>query len=228
MPHAPNRVCLARLLGRGAAILTVGLIVALVAGFFIYAGRVKSYDAPSDARADAIVVLTGGAQRIDEALQLMTLGRGRRMLISGVNEQTTREELVRLNPAYAPLFACCIDLDYMARNTIGNAIRARSWVRDNAFGSIIIVTSNYHMPRTLLELGHAMPGVEKIPYAVSAGSIDTDQWWRNGATLHVLMSEYVKYLAAFARTRFEKDPERASTARILGKPVKAIVEPQAR
>lgn len=209
-------------------ILFAGFLLALLLGFFAFIHVIKGYEAREDAKADAIVAFTGGAQRIDEALQLLAQGRGKRMLISGVNEQTTREEIIRLNPAHAGLFACCIDLDYMARNTIGNAIQTRRWIKDNRFRSLLVVTSNYHMPRALLELRHAMPQTMRVPYAVSAGSIETDGWWYNGATMRGLASEYAKYLVAWARTRFERDPELSATASLLGKPVKTIVEPQSR
>lgn len=225
LPQRQRRCRLLRWAGAAFSVLAACAVIALMLGFFAYVRMVKSYDSRGDVKADAIVTLTGGAQRIDEALQLLAQGRGKRMLISGVNEQTTREEIMRLNPAYNPLFVCCIDLDYMARNTIGNAIQARRWANEKGFRSLVVVTSNYHMPRTLVELRHVMPKLEKIPYAVSAGSIETNDWWRDGSTLRTLTVEYAKYLVAWARTKIEKDPERASTASILGKPVKTIVEP---
>lgn len=226
-PVKRRRSCL-RMVWRALWIGFVLFCLSLIAGFFIYVDIVQSYSVPKDSRADGIVTLTGGAQRIDEALQLLAQGQGKRMLISGVNERTTREEIVRRNPSHAELFNCCIDLDYMARNTIGNAIQARRWAIANNFSSLIIVTSNYHMPRTMVELRHVMPNIQKIPYAVSAGSIQTEGWWHNGTTLQLLANEYIKYLIAWMRTKIEVDPESSSTARILGKPVKAIVEPSRR
>ncbi|MEN3931628.1 YdcF family protein [Microvirga sp. W0021] len=199
--------------------------IGIVAGFFGYVRTVQSYNMHTDVRGDAVVTLTGGAQRIDEALQILARGGAKRMLISGVNEQTTRDEIIRLNPSYASLFLCCVDLDYRARNTIGNAIQARYWANEHGFKTLIIVTSNYHMPRTLVELGHVMPKLEKIPYAVAAGSIKTEGWWSDATTMRLLVSEYLKYLVAWGRTKIEKDPERSPAARILGKPVKNIVEP---
>ncbi len=226
-PVKPRRFCLRMVwyvLGGGI----IAACLALICGFFIYVDTVQSYSISKDHRADGIVTLTGGAQRIDEALQLLAQGQGKRMLISGVNERTTREEIVRRNPSHASLFNCCIDLDYMARNTIGNAIQARRWAVANNFSSLIIVTSNYHMPRTMVELRHVMPNIQKIPYAVSAGSIQTDGWWHDGTTLQRLANEYIKYLVAWVRTQIEVDPELSSTASILGKPVKTIVEPSPR
>lgn len=217
----------ARCIGLIFFVAFVGVFLAFVGGFFVFVHTLTSYEAKPDVQADAIVTLTGGSQRIDDALQLLAQGRGRRMLISGVNEHTTREELSRLNPGQGELFACCIDLDYGARNTIGNAIQTRRWARNNGFQTLVIVTSNYHMPRTLVELEHVMPQIERIPYAVSNNG-EAGMWWRNGTTFRIVASEYVKFIAAWIRTRIEKDPERSSAARFLGKPVKIIVEPLSR
>lgn len=217
----------ARCTGLVFLVVFLTTVFAFVGGFFVFVHTLTNYETKPDVQADAIVTLTGGSQRIDDALQLLAQGRGKRMLISGVNEHTTREELSRLNPGQAELFGCCIDLDYGARNTIGNAIQTRRWARNNGFQTIIVVTSNYHMPRTLVELEHVMPQIERIPYAVSNRG-EAGMWWRNGNTFRIVASEYVKFLAAWIRTRIEKDPERSSAARFLGKPVKIIVEPLSR
>ncbi len=115
-----------------------------------------------EGRTDGIVALTGGAQRIGDAIDLLAAGYGRRLLITGVNERTSREEIARLNPTQRQLIACCVDLDYRARNTIGNAIETRRWMRTHHFSTVAVVTSNYHMPRTLVELDHALQESERI------------------------------------------------------------------
>ena len=112
--------------------------------------------------------MTGGAQRIGDAIDLLAKGYAKRLLISGVNENTSRDQIARLNPGQRRLFDCCVDLDYRARNTIGNAIETRRWAERNGFDALIVVTSNYHMPRTLVELDHALPNLQKIPYPVAA------------------------------------------------------------
>jgi uncharacterized SAM-binding protein YcdF (DUF218 family) len=175
-----------------------------------------------EARTDGIVALTGGSQRIGDAIDLLAQGYATRLLISGVNEKTSREEIARLNPGQRRLFDCCVDLDYRARNTIGNAIETRRWAEQNGFRSLIIVTSNYHMPRTLVELDHALPKVRKVPYAVVAPWVDPDLWWRSPSTLKVLASEYVKLLVVWLRTKIEKDPEGSVSAIVMsgGQPSK--------
>ncbi|WP_244610689.1 YdcF family protein [Microvirga pakistanensis] len=194
-----------------------GFAALSLAGFLGFLAFVYSLDRSEqspETRADGIVALTGGAQRIGDAIDLLAKGYAKRLLISGVNEKTSREQISRLNPGQRQLFECCVDLDYRARNTIGNAIETRRWTERNGFNTIIIVTSNYHMPRTLVELDHALPNLQKIPYPVAA-TIDPHDWWRNPGTAKILVTEYLKFLAVWVRTRFEDDPERSSVAHII-------------
>jgi uncharacterized SAM-binding protein YcdF (DUF218 family) len=200
--------------------------VALI-GFLAFVGSLDRYERDPSNRADGMVVLTGGAQRIGDAIDLLAHGYAKRLLITGVNERTSRDQIARLNPGQRRLFDCCVDLDYRARNTIGNAIETRRWVREHGFGSLIVVTSNYHMPRTLSELDNVLSGTRTIPYVVVTDSIDPDAWWRSPATARLLVSEYIKFVAAWFRTRIERDPERSAAARFMGGgvPVKRVAEP---
>jgi uncharacterized SAM-binding protein YcdF (DUF218 family) len=191
--------------------------LALVGGFFLFISSLNSYDNAAPAQADGIVALTGGAHRVTDAIDLLSRGHGERLLISGVNEMTTREEIARLNPGQRRLLECCVDLDYRARNTIGNAIETRRWIADHGFNSIIVVTSNYHMPRTMLELGNAVPEIEKTTFAVVPSSIDTTAWWRDETAVRLLALEYLKFIAAWGRTRFETDPEVSRAAALLSR-----------
>ena len=211
-----------------AALGCVALVgLALLAGFLIFIYSLERSERPPAARTDGIVALTGGSQRIGDAIDLLAQGYARRLLISGVNERTSREEIERLNPGQRRLFDCCVDLDYRAHNTIGNAIETRRWAERNGFRSLIIVTSAYHMPRTMVELNHALPELRKVPYAVVTPSVDPDAWWYSPATFRVLASEYAKLLIVWLRTRFEADPERSTVANLMsgGEPVKPYLEP---
>jgi uncharacterized SAM-binding protein YcdF (DUF218 family) len=202
-------------------------VVAVIGGFFVFVGSLERSEQRPEARADGIVALTGGSERIADAIDLLAQGYARRLLITGVNERTSRAEISRLNPGQRRLFECCVDLDYRARNTIGNAIETRRWSQRNRFRSLIVVTSNYHMPRTLVELEHALPGVEKIPYAVTPSAINLEDWWRDSGTARVLLSEYAKLLIVWVRTRLEADPERSTAANFIsgGEPVRVVAEP---
>ena len=192
----------------GALVLAcLGLGLAFAAGFWRFADRVASAAPPQDIRAEGIVALTGGASRIQDALQLLAEGRGRRLLITGVNPATSRRELLRLAPGLDLLFDCCVDLDRRAMNTIGNAEETRKWAERRGFRSLIIVTSAYHVPRSMAELNRAMPDVELIAYPVPVERLH-GPWWRDGAMARLLFGEYVKYVAAVARLRLEPiEPE---------------------
>lgn len=190
--------------GMAACALAFTLILLGIGlNFFAFVARLERHDSPSPGGADAIVALTGGAERIDEAIDLLAAGRARRLLISGVNAATSPEELRRRLPGRDNLFACCIDLDYRAQNTIGNVLEARRWVDRHHFRSLIVVTSSYHMPRTLLEAGRTLPGVTLVPHVVVAGGADLERWWRDPALAKLLLTEYLKYLAARARPKVE-------------------------
>ena len=216
-------VCKLRL----AALATFVCLALCGAGFVAFVASLERFEQPPQDRSDGIVVLTGGSQRIGDAIELLAKGYARRLLITGVNEHTSRDEIARFNPGQRRLFDCCVDLDYRARNTIGNAIETRRWVRSHGFQSLIIVTSNYHMPRTLLELDHALPNVRKTPYAVVTPSVRPEAWWQSVSSARLLASEYIKFVVVWLRTRLENDPERSTAAVLMsrGRPVQAIAAP---
>lgn len=203
--------------------LVTGLACAVVLGlgYIRFGAGLVLREPVAVPRTDAIVVVTGGSQRVGDAIGLLGADRGSRLLISGVNEKTGREELAKLNPSSRELMACCVDLDYRARNTIGNAIEARRWARQHKFASLLLVTSNYHMPRTVAEFAHAMPGVRIVPHPVVTDQIDTAGWWNEWRTIKVLVPEYLKYIVARLRGLVEKDPETSRLSIIIGgrKPV---------
>jgi len=212
---------LRRVLGFAAVAIAGTGILLLGIGYARFAGMIDAREPADTPRTDAIVVATGGAQRVGDAMGLLGAERGRRLLISGVNEKTGREELAKLNPASRDLLACCVDLDYRARNTIGNAIETRRWVRRHGFRSLLVVTSNYHMPRTLAEFAHAMPDVRLVAHPVVTEHIDTSGWWNRWSVIKVLAPEYAKYLVARLRSLVENDPETSRLSVIIGgrKPV---------
>jgi uncharacterized SAM-binding protein YcdF (DUF218 family) len=183
--------------------LTFIAILALIwaIGLFAFAERVRGYTpAPEPARADAIVALTGpSAERVNAAIRLLELDKGRRVLISGVNREVRRQELRALTPGSSRLFNCCVDLGFEAEDTIGNAQEIAGWADAKGYDSLIVVTSDYHMPRALTEIRAAAPGLELTPYAVETPSLDDSHWWRAAVTARRMTLEYMKYLAALGR-----------------------------
>ena len=192
------------------ALVSIVLAVAVLlgVGFLWFVVRMPVDEVTLERGADGIVVLTGGASRVVDGLELLAAKRGKRLLISGVHHGTTTGEIARTVPEYAKLLACCVDLDYSALNTVGNAVETRHWVRNRGFRSLIVVTSSYHMPRTMVEFAWQMPDIELIPFPVISEKLRNEAWWTAGS-MQLLWFEYMKYLVAQVRTRIE--PASAST-----------------
>jgi len=180
------------------AILSGGLL--FLAGFALFANHVSELSTPADPRrADAIIVLTGGQSRIDAALDLLRSGKGKRLLISGVHPSAGRDDLSAATCGDRSLFNCCVDIDHLALDTIGNAAESAKWIRDHDYRRVILVTSNYHMPRSLLEMRRLVGGQRLDPYPVVGSNLEPGRWMADPAALRVLFTEYNKYLVALAR-----------------------------
>jgi uncharacterized SAM-binding protein YcdF (DUF218 family) len=175
------------------------LAVVWVVGFLRYVYALP--DAPPDPvpHADGIVTLTGGGERIVAAMTLLGENKGARLLISGVHPDTSREDLKKRIDDPGHLFDCCVDLDRAARNTAGNAIETARWVRKMGYRSVILVTAQYHMPRSLIELKRELPDVILIAYPVFPDGMHARDWWRDVRSARLFASEYVKYLVARLR-----------------------------
>lgn len=199
--RAAGRRTLARRLAKAVLLLAGLAFLAGLAGFLVFTTQIAAREPSSLKSADAIVVLTGGASRIADAVGLLSEGRGRRLLITGVNLQTTPAELRRALPDGERLIACCVDLGHRALNTRGNALEAAEWTRSQRFRSLVVVTSAWHMPRAILELGRALPDVELVSYPVVTTRMQAEQWWRDPSTLKLLFKEYLKYLMARVKIR---------------------------
>ncbi len=171
-----------------------------IGGFLRFADTVATLQAPPNPKADAIVVLTGGYLRIDQAVELLEAGVGKRLLISGVNPGTTAEQIRKLTRASTTLFDCCVDIGYEAIDTIGNAAETAKWVGKNGYSDILVVTNNYHMPRSLMELSAADPQTHYHAYPVVNSDLKTSNWMANPATLRAMLSEYLKLSAASIRS----------------------------
>lgn len=195
-----------------AAIVLVAAGAALALGFASFVSAVPKVERTDVDRADAIVALTGGADRLADAVALLDRGRAGRLLITGVNPDTSEDELVRSVPRYARFADCCVDLDRRAANTLGNAQETRRWVRDRGFRSVIVVTSGYHMPRALMELGRELPDVTLIPYPVVTARLREGAWWRDPAAARLMVSEYLKFVAAAAKLRLGPTAEQFAPA----------------
>ncbi len=187
--------------------LAILAAAALMLGFLVFLWKLPSRQVALDRNADGIVVLTGGAARVSDSLELLAAGRGKRLLITGVNPGTTTGDIARQFADYRRILACCVDLDYSAINTLGNAVETRRWALDRGFHSLIVVTSAYHMPRALAEIAHQLPDVILVPFPVVSDRLRIEPWWTNGTTTRLVLSEYFKYLFAQVRMRFDSVAE---------------------
>lgn len=169
-------------------------------GFIAFATYVGALSTPQQIEpADGIIVLTGGQARVDTGVELLKSGKGKRLLISGVNRTARLEDLRVATGGDPGMFNCCVDIDYEALDTIGNAAESAKWVREHDYDSIILVTNNYHMPRSLLEM-HRLLGVATLQaYPVVNSRPDGRSWITKPEAIRVLFTEYTKYLAAMAR-----------------------------
>lgn len=199
----PGRLRLARRLVKMTGIVALVVVVLAAAGFFRFAGTVAALTTPEKPpRADAIVVLTGGYQRIERAVALLEQGAGQRLLISGVNPVTSGNEIRRTTNGSPLLFDCCVDIGHDAIDTVGNANETARWIGKNGFRRILLVTNNYHMPRSLLELRRVDGETDYLPYPVVSSDLNGMRWYLDPATLRTLLAEYAKYALASVRSVF--------------------------
>ncbi len=187
---------------RGALLgaLTLAAIV-FVLGFVGFAHRVSEAGQPDPApEAEAIVTLTGGSTaRLVTGVRLLREGRGRRLLISGVNPDVQDQELFALLDVDPALARCCIDLGRAAEDTLGNASETAAWARSNGFRKLILITDDYHMPRSYAELRIALPEAEIIAYPVETRFAEGNAWRSDLGAAARIGGEYVKYLTIRAR-----------------------------
>lgn len=185
---------------RLSALFLLVLATLFAGGFGWFANMVSHLTTPTNpAKADAIIVLTGGQSRLDAAMGLLASGKGERLLISGVHPSASRRRLQAATGGDKKLFSCCVDIDRAALDTIGNAEESAKWVEDHAYGTVILVTNNYHMPRSLLEMGRLLHKARLEPYPVVNAKLDNGGWLTKPQALRVLFTEYNKYLLALAR-----------------------------
>ena len=184
---------------RSAALI---LIVALlwVVGLLAFADRANRLTTPDEvAPADAVVALTGSSARIAAAMKLLEDGKGARLLISGVNRAASPADIRAVANATQRYYNCCVDLGFEATSTVGNAKETAVWARAHNFHSLIVVTSDFHMPRAMLELHEALPDVVLTPYPVKSSELDASSWWRTPLGARRMTFEYCKYLVILFR-----------------------------
>ncbi len=188
------------------AALGLFLLVTLFgAGLALFTAHVLLAEPSKPRRADAIVVLTGGSGRLDHAINLLNEGYGKKLLISGVHPNFTSRTLEMKRTLTSEQISCCIELDSEALNTVANATQTAQWAEKNSFNRLIVVTSAYHMPRTLLEMRRAAPEIDfQAYYVAQANGRSLLQRVFDTNNMHLLTKEYGKLLAAFLHGSSER------------------------
>ena len=173
-------------------------------GFVVFAEKVRHLRPPTTlTKADGIVVWTGkGGGRLETGANLLRRGKGERLLISGVNEHTSLEAIKSLVILPDIKAECCIDLDYAAQDTIGNARETASWAQALGYEHIILVTSAYHMPRAEIEIAATAGRIKITPYPVV--NPREARWWSNKARFKRIFQEYSKLLLTYLRGSSDK------------------------
>ena len=165
-----------------ARLLSVVLILWAL-GFALFAGTIPR---PADDRVtDAIVVLTGGAGRLERGLDLLARHRARRLFVSGVDRTVRTSELATRTGQPLALFDCCVDLGRESVDTRSNAAETAGWLAAHHYRTVRLITTNWHMPRAHGDMASALggTGIIILPDAVKAEP-----------GLLTLFTEYHKYL----------------------------------
>ncbi len=189
---------------RWVRVVVIGIpifLAAWIGGLVWFADRIQPAPEPGG-KTDAVVVLTGGAGRLDAGLELLSAGRAAKLFVSGVYHGVDVTALLKLSRTAPENIECCVVLGYAADSTIGNARETAAWMAKEKYHSLRLVTASYHMPRSLLEFHRAMPGIEIVPYPVFPERFKQNQWWLWPGTLSLLVTEYNKYLLAVVRGAF--------------------------
>ena len=199
----PKRSLTGRPRRRRLAVRLVGLagaggLVWLV-GLFWFAALLPNAVTDSERSTDAIVVLTGGSDRLQQGLDLLAQRRAAQLFVTGVYRGVDVRELLRVSQQSPERLACCITLDHDAGDTRGNAVETAAWIREQDLRSLRLVTAAYHMPRSLLEFRHAMPEIEIVPHPVFPENFKQRDWWRWPGSASLIVREYSKYLVARLR-----------------------------
>ena len=140
---------------------------------------------------DGIVVITGDQFRIAKGIELLKRNPNKKLLISGVNKNINPVDIMKEFPSSINFFQCCIDIGKDAKNTFENIIETFEWMKSNEFTSIIIVTSDYHLPRVKLEINRFIDNQQIFYEAVKTDESDSI------LRLKKITLEYIKYIRTF-------------------------------
>jgi uncharacterized SAM-binding protein YcdF (DUF218 family) len=188
---------------RRMAELVVGLALLWLAGMVRFADSIPLSVEEPGRRTDVIVVLTGGSGRLDEGLNLLQQNMAERLFISGVYQGVDVKTLFSMFQHNPQELETRIGIG-TAVNTTGNATETEVWIGAGGYKSLRLVTASYHMPRSLLEFHHAMPGIDIVAHPVFPKHVKVERWWAWPGTMGLIAREYNKFMVAWLRQAWEQ------------------------
>ena len=144
-----------------------------------------------------LVVATGGQARIQKGVELLAEGKANRMLISGVGQGISKEllsENLYLNKTQKTFFDCCVEIEFTAIDTNGNAKATLSWMQKHNLNEILLVSANYHLPRAEIIFRKHLPENSVFIHTVNPPDLKLTRWYMSWQTTRLLLKEYLKYL----------------------------------
>lgn len=168
-----------------------------------FIGEIPTLENANDTSTDAIVVLTGGSERLEEGLNLLSERKAKKLFISGVYRGVEVSRLLALFQGNPNELICCVKLGYTAASTRGNAAETKDWLENEGYKSLRLVTASYHMPRSIKEFHYKMPNIMVIPHPVFPKKFKRDDWWRWPGTANLILTEYFKYIISSLRLFLE-------------------------
>ena len=178
------------------SMLTIGFLAISLSKFIEQIPTLPTFN---NTNTEAIVVLTGGSSRLEEGLSLLAQNKAKKLFVSGVYRGVDVRRLLALSQGNPEELVCCVKLGYAAVSTQGNAAETKAWIDFEGFRTIRLVTSSYHMPRSIKEFSYQMPDVTVIPHAVFPKQFKLNEWWRWPGTANLLLTEYIKFLMSSLR-----------------------------
>ncbi len=181
-------------------LLSIAVVIVAIwfLGFIFFVRHINSYDIDNHTKTDAIIVLTGGRNRISEGIKLLNDNLADKLFISGVPEEISIKQ-IETQAQIKAKDENKIELGRKAKNTIENAIETEEWIKKNNIKSIRLVTSSYHIPRSMQEfIVYVTSGndLEVILNPIYSPNVNP-KWWTSWGTFRLLLMEYNKFLIVY-------------------------------
>lgn len=167
-----------------------------VLGLILFVWVIQSDMLKSDTKTDAIIVLTGGAFRIETGIDLYRAKHAHYLYISGVDPGTDVIDRIKSNGVSDQDLSCCVVIESLAKDTNDNAYFTNQWIRKQHIESATIVTANYHMPRSLVEFSLLDGHTQLYPFSITPESVMFKKWWAFKGSRELIVEEYNKFLFA--------------------------------